>query len=132
MLGTRRLARVALVLVALVLTLGIAMTATNVVPASIVGSTNGGAPTANQLKPAACAALNLTNVVVGSGTVNGTGAADLMLGSSGNDTMAGRGGADCILGGAGDDALRGDGGTDVCIGGPGTDTFHTTCEIRIQ
>jgi Ca2+-binding RTX toxin-like protein len=125
-------ARVGLVAAALVLSFGIAITATNVIPASRAGSTISGPPTANQLKPAACAALNLATIVVGGGAVNGTGGADLMIGSPGNDTMAGRGGADCILGGAGNDSLRGDGGTDVCIGGPGTDTFHATCETRIQ
>jgi hypothetical protein len=125
-------ARIALATVMLVLTFGIAMTATNVVPSSRAGSTNAGAPTANQLKPPECAALNLAAIVVGSGTVNGTGAADLMIGGSGADTMAGRGGSDCILGGSGNDSLRGDGGTDVCIGGPGVDTLHATCEIRIQ
>jgi Ca2+-binding RTX toxin-like protein len=123
---------VALGTIALALSLGIAMTATSVVPSSRAGSTDAGRPTANQLKPAACAALNLVTVVVGAGPVNGTGAADLIIGSAAADTIAGRGGSDCLVGGAGNDALRGDGGSDVCIGGPGLDTFHATCETQIQ
>ena len=129
---TRKAARVGLATVLLVLTFGVAMTATNVVPPSRAGSTDAGPPTANQLKPPECAALNLIRVVVGAGPTPGTGWADLMIGSPGADTMAGRGNDDCILGGAGDDYLRGDGGKDVCIGGPGNDTFHTTCEEKIQ
>jgi Ca2+-binding RTX toxin-like protein len=128
----RGLARVALAGVVAFLLMGVALTATNVVPATRAGSSDLGAPTANQLKPSACAALSLTTVRVGSGTITGTGAAELILGSSGVDTMRGQGGSDCILGGAGNDSLRGDGGTDVCIGGPGTDTFHATCETQIQ
>lgn len=87
--------------------------------------------TANDLKPPECAALNLTNIVVGSGRIDGTGSNDLILGSAGNDDIRGIGGSDCILGGAGDDKLTGGGGTDVCIGGPGNDQF-VRCETRIQ
>jgi hypothetical protein len=129
---TRKAARLGLATVPLVLTLGVAVTATNVVPASLVGSADAGPPTANQLKPPECAGLNVIRVVVGAGPTPGTGWADLMIGSPGADTMAGRGNDDCILGGAGDDFLRGDGGKDVCIGGPGQDTFHTTCETKLQ
>jgi hypothetical protein len=122
----RGLARVALAGVVAFLLMGVALTATNVVPATRAGSSDLGAPTANQLKPSTCAALSLTAVVVGSGVVNGTAASELV------DIMRGRGGNDCILGGAGNDSLRGDAGTDVCIGGSGTDTFHATCETQIQ
>jgi Ca2+-binding RTX toxin-like protein len=128
----RGLARVALAGVVAFLLMGVALTATNVVPATRAGSSDLGAPTANQLKPSTCAALSLTAVVVGSGVVNGTAASELVLGSAGVDIMRGRGGNDCILGGAGNDSLRGDAGTDVCIGGSGTDTFHATCETQIQ
>jgi Ca2+-binding RTX toxin-like protein len=63
--------------------------------------------TPNDLKPSECAALNLTNIVVGSGTFSGTNNNDLILGSSGADVIEGRGGDDCILGGGQDDDLRG-------------------------
>lgn len=61
----------------------------------------------NDLKPSECAALDLTNIVVGSGTFSGTNNNDLILGSSGADVIEGRGGDDCILGGGQDDDLRG-------------------------
>lgn len=128
---TTKSARLALAAVVFALTFGIAMTATNVVPPSRAGSTDAGRPTANQLKPPECDALNLTNVVVGSGTVVGTGAGDLIIGSPGPDTLRGKGVSDCILGGAGDDFLKGEGGNDVCIGGPGLDTF-AACKTQIQ
>jgi Ca2+-binding RTX toxin-like protein len=85
---------------------------------------------ANDLKPDVCAALNLTNVVTGSGTISGTPANDLILGTSGVDIIAGLGGNDCILGGGGADSIDGNGSTDVCIGGGGDDTFQN-CETTI-
>jgi Ca2+-binding RTX toxin-like protein len=84
--------------------------------------------TADASKPAACASTTLTTVVAG---VNGTNAADLLLGGAGNDTMNAGNGTDCVLGGGGADAINGGNGNDVCIGGPGTDTF-TNCETQIQ
>lgn len=128
---TRKTARVGLATALLAMTFGVAMTATNVVPPSRAGSTDAGRPTANQLKPPECAALDLTNVVVGSGTVVGTGVGDLIIGSPGPDTLRGKGMSDCILGGAGNDFLKGEGGNDVCIGGPGLDTF-AACKTQIQ
>jgi hypothetical protein len=89
----------------------------------------------NSLKPAECAALTLTNIVVcpsGGGACNGTNAADLILGSPAIDDIQGDKGNDCILGGGGDDTIRGDQGTDVCDGGPGNDSFHPTCETQNQ
>lgn len=88
--------------------------------------------TGNDLKPAACAGINITNIVdVGAGE-SGTSGNDLILGTAGNDrVIRGRGGDDCILGGAGDDSRRlpfnfipglyGGNGDDVLIGGPGYD-----------
>ena len=108
-----------------------ALTAANTVPSTSLGKTTQPI-TANALKPAACAALNLTAVVVGSGTFSGGGASELILGGAGVDTIRGGGGDDRILGGGGNDSLRGDGGTDVCIGGPGTDTFFASCETQTQ
>jgi Ca2+-binding RTX toxin-like protein len=86
---------------------------------------------AEDIKPPACAALYLTNVVSGSGTLTGTSANDLIIGSAGADTIDGLDGDDCILGGNGDDQITGSNGNDVCLGGPGTDSF-TTCESENQ
>ena len=83
---------------------------------------------ANNLKPASCASISLTTLVIG---VTGTSGNDLLLGGSGVDVMNGGGGNDCILGGGGNDTISGGTGTDVCIGGPGTDTF-SGCETSIQ
>ena len=79
---------------------------------------------ANALKPPECAALNLSIVVVGSGTFNGGGTNGLILGSAGADTIKGQGGNDCIIGGGGDDDLRGGNGSEVLIGGPGADILN--------
>lgn len=125
----RRPARVALAGMALVLVLGIVATATNVVPSSRAGGGTGGPPTANQLKPPQCAAINLTAISFGGGGGNQN---TLVLGTAGNDNLNGAAGSDCILGGAGNDRLAGNGGIDICIGGPGTDTFNPTCETQIQ
>ena len=128
----RSSARLFLSVSLVLLVLGVASTATNVVPSSRADNPSAGAPTANQLKSSECAALSLSAVRVVSGTYTGTNAAELIIGSSGADTLRGGNGDDCILGGSGNDSLRGDGGTDVCIGGPGTDTFHSSCETQIQ
>jgi Ca2+-binding RTX toxin-like protein len=87
--------------------------------------------TANSLKPAACAALNLTNIIVGSGHVLGTNGNDLIIGSTGNDNMDGKNGDDCLLGGGGNDDINGGNGNSVCIGGSGNDTF-AKCSVIIQ
>ena len=110
-------------------TLLTALTAANTVPATNLGRTTQPI-TANDLKPAACAGLNLAAVVVGSGTFSGGNSSELIIGSAGVDRIRGRQGDDCILAGAGDDSLDGDQGTDVCIGGPGTDTF-LQCETQL-
>lgn len=106
-----------------------AIAATNSVPSSHL--TDQSRPiTANDLKPSQCAALNLTEIVVGSGKFSGTDANELILGGPDADTIDGKGGSDCILGGGGNDDIDGGSGTDVCIGGPGTDTF-SRCETQI-
>lgn len=87
--------------------------------------------TAEDIKPAACGGIYLSNIVRGSGTFTGTAANDLIIGSAGTDTIDGAGGDDCILGSAGDDSLAGSEGNDVCIGSAGSDTF-TDCEMEIQ
>jgi Ca2+-binding RTX toxin-like protein len=107
-----------------------ALAATNIVPSTRVTSQIFSV-SANDLKPSACAGLNLTDIISGSGTITGTSGNDLILGGPGNDTINGMGGDDCILGGGGNDTIDGGDGTDVCIGGPGTDTF-ANCETAIQ
>lgn len=122
---TRVLLRLALpiVLALLVVSIFDALAATN-----LVGSTGADdlrvTINANALKPPECAALNLTSVIVGSGTFNGGGSNALILGSAGADTIRGQGGSDCIIGGGGNDDLRGGSGTEVLIGGPDADTLN--------
>jgi Ca2+-binding RTX toxin-like protein len=100
------------------------------VPASNVGQES--VPvTAEDIKPAACGGIYLSNIVRGSGTFTGTAANDLIIGSAGTDTIDGAGGDDCILGSAGDDSLAGSDGNDVCMGSAGNDTF-TDCEVEAQ
>ena len=108
-----------------------ALAATNTVPGSNAEQ-DVSAITIDGKKPKPdCNAITVTVLVTGAGTINGTNAAELVLGSAGVDTMDGKAGTDCLVGGAGNDAITGGAGTDVCIGGPGTDTF-TTCETQIQ
>jgi len=84
--------------------------------------------TANDLKPSACSALNLTHVV----NLTGSSANSLVLGTVLSDTLQGQGGDDCLVGGDGDDALfGGDGSNDICIGGDGTDTCDDSCEVKL-
>jgi len=121
----RALLRLALPIVLALLVVNIfdALAATN-----LVGSTGADdlrvVINANALKPPECAALNLSGVVVGSGSFNGGGSNALILGSAGADTIRGQGGSDCVIGGGGDDDLRGGAGTEVLIGGPGADTLR--------
>jgi Ca2+-binding RTX toxin-like protein len=58
----------------------------------------------------------LTPTITGSGTINGTGKADIILGSTGNDTINGGGGDDIICGGWGDDTIYGGTGNDQIWG----------------
>jgi Ca2+-binding RTX toxin-like protein len=109
----------------------VAFAATNVVPATNAGTTQL-AVTPDALKPAACAGITLTSLVIGSGTIDGTDSSELILGGAGSDDMDGKKGSDCMLGGDGADPMRGSQDTDVCIGGPGVDAFHPTCETQIQ
>ena len=108
-----------------------AMTSTNSVPTTKVGSSSF-TITADTLKPASCAGITLTLIKTGSGTFSGSGSAELVLGSAEVDTINAGGGNDCVVGGGGNDSLQGGAGTDVCIGGPGTDTFNSNCETQIQ
>lgn len=104
-----------------------AVTATNTVASSAADDVSNPGPTANEVKPAECAALDLT-VIAGASGSGGGGASALVIGTPGNDRLVGAAGSDCLVGGAGNDNLKGNAGYDVCIGGPGTDTFHASCE----
>lgn len=121
-MSARSIARLAplTLLLALLLAAGSAFAGANLVAPTSADDTRLSI-NANALKPPECAALNLTSVIVGSGTINGGGGSSLILGSAGADTISGQGGNDCILGGGGNDILRGGRGTEVLIGGPGAD-----------
>ena len=102
-----------------------AFTASNTVPESGMDDESL-AITANQLKPAACAALNLGTIITDG---NGSAGNDLVLGTAGSTTLNGSDGDDCLVAGDGDDTLDGGLGTDVCIGGAGTDNFSNCTTI---
>jgi Ca2+-binding RTX toxin-like protein len=128
----RKLAWLALLslLILSLATIGSSMAAGNTIPLSGLGASIQ-AITANSLKPAACAGINVSTIVRGSGTINGTSNNDLILGSPGQDRISGGAGSDCILGGGGNDDIRGNAGTNICIGGPGFDVF-TGCNTQVQ
>ena len=130
-MSLRRPARVALLGVLLVFLLGSVATATNAVPRTKADTVQNPRPTANQLKPPACAGLNLTGIVTGSGSFSDNNDSHLVLGSSGINIIQGNGGNDCIVSGDGLDIINGGSGTDVCIGGPSLDIF-LACETQIQ
>lgn len=92
----------------------------NIVPPSRAGLFVHGT-VANDLKPAQCAALNLSTIVTGDGNLAGTRGSDLIIGGPAAQTLTGAGGDDCLIGGGGDDVLRGGKGDDVLIAGPGDD-----------
>ncbi len=86
----------------------------------VVDSTQIGA---NKFKPAQCAGLTLTSMIVVTGASGtGTNAAELIIGNgSRNQTLAGGGGTDCIIASGASssitNALDGGAGNDVLIGG---------------
>jgi Ca2+-binding RTX toxin-like protein len=104
-------------------TMASAMATANTVPPSKASNTSF-AITANTLKPTECAGITLTAKISGSGTISGTGAAELIVGGPGADTINAGGGTDCVLGGGGNDNLNGQGGDDVIIGGAGADNIN--------
>lgn len=88
--------------------------------------------TVNDLKPAACSGITLTNLMTGSGVIIGIGNRnELILASAGVDTIDGKLGDDCILAGGGDDSISGGNGTDVCIGGGDAGDTFEKCETVI-
>ena len=66
--------------------------------------------------------LGMLNFVTGS--FEGTGEADLLVGSAGDDEISGGEGDDTLVGGAGDDRLFGDLGDDTLTGGDGNDILE--------
>ena len=116
-----------MVLTALLVLVGVATTATNLVAPSRAG-VRVRAATANELKPPECASLDLEEIRVAGGG-GGAGHAGLVLGTSENDRIIGGGGSDCLVAGAGNDDINAAGGDDVCIGGAGADTFKN-CEVQ--
>jgi hypothetical protein len=125
---TSRVVLLGLLLAVVAAVLGV-VTASNVVPSTSIGRQQFTID-ANALKPAACAALDLTNLVTGT---NGTGANDLILGPRAASTFRGNGGQDCMVGGARRDTFNGNGrrAGDVCIGNGGNDTFRR-CQTTYQ
>lgn len=93
-----------------------AITSANTVPATHSGVITS-AITANNLKPAVCSGITITNLAVGSGTVTGTkGQSNLILGSAANDKLGHNGGG---------------WGPDCCVGGGGTNTFRASCAVSV-
>ncbi len=116
------LAILALALLALI-NIGIGQTASNPTPLTHASDT-AEAVTADTLKPSQCAGLALTSLVYGSGTITGTAANELILGSAAADTVTANAGADCVLSGGGNDTVYGNAGTDVLLGGPNDDRLE--------
>jgi len=87
--------------------------------------------TADDMKPASCAGIVLTQWSPGRAPSPAPVASELITGSAAIDTIDGLGGDDCILAGDSDDSLTGGAGTDVCLSGAGADTF-ATCETQTQ
>ena len=111
-----------------------AIAANNIVPVTYLTDQTS-IVTANDLKPAACSAINLTAIFycpTSGGACNATDDSELVIGSPADDDIQSGKGDDCILGGGGNDSLRGEQDTDVCIGGSGTDSFHPSCETQNQ
>lgn len=109
----------------LLLSIGVALSATNSVSTSGLSDQTINI-TANDLKPTECASLNLTNIQIVTAGVPLTSTRnsnDLIFGTSGADDITAGKGQDCVLGGAGDDILNGDQGGDILLGGAGNDTI---------
>ncbi len=129
-----RLLRLSLVflLAVLVGTAVNAFTASNTVPVTSARSPVL-AITPNDLKPAECAALNLTALIVGSGNINGTAANELIIGAQGGDRVTAGDGDDCVVTGGARDRIDCGLGTDVALSGQGGDiNVDQSCETFIQ
>jgi len=112
-----------LLLLAVLFSTFIALTATNAVPPSGLSDTLIQVP-ASELAPPECDSIRSTLqtvLVCSGGYCTGSNANELILGTAGNDTIDGKNGDDCIIGGDGNDMLYGDNENDVLVGGPGID-----------
>jgi Ca2+-binding RTX toxin-like protein len=111
-----------------------AFTASVNVPASAIAQSTH-ALSVNEIAPPQCAGIVLADIIIGSGTINGTRANDLIIGSSGSDTLKGNGGSDCMIGGshgATRDTFQGGPANDICIGdGTNTDSY-TSCKTIVN
>lgn len=114
-----------------------AVAGANVVPVTRLGMITR-VNTPNDFRPPACTA-SVASIISGSGTLNGTGANDLILGSAVGDTLYGGPGNDCLMGGSGfdwlfgedgNDYLNGGPGFDLCFGGIGVNTYDASCEVQ--
>ena len=94
----------------------------NIVPASYA-SESSHLVTANQLKPAECVSLDLSNIVILSLGESSTDGNDLILGTDKRDTVDGGDGDDCIVGGDKNNDLSGGNGNDIILGGDKRDTI---------
>ena len=114
-------------LILILLTFGVAFSASNTVSASNADDKNQ-AVVAEDLDPPECDGANGVTITlvwqIGTARPNGA-ASELVLGGLGNDTAGGQGGTDCMVGGGGADTFTGGGGNtrEVMLGGPGNDTL---------
>jgi hypothetical protein len=90
-------------------------TASNAVPSSHAAVITQSI-SANSLKPSACSGISIDELVVGSGTVPGTSANDLILGSPNNDMLGQNGAAK---------------GPDCCLAGGGINSYRNSCLVRL-
>lgn len=77
--------------------------------------------------PEQCAQDVEYNVIEGTGAsevINGTSGPDLIFARGGSDVVNGGNGNDCIVGGAGSDVLHGNNHNDVILGGEGSDSIN--------
>ncbi len=102
--------------------------ASNTVPITYAG--DGVIPRSpQQFAPPECYGIPFADIVVVSGTGDGTANNDLILGSANDDTINGQGGDDCIVAGGGSDYIDGGAGDDVILAGPGNDEGKTPFEV---
>jgi hypothetical protein len=93
---------------------------------SVVVDRSGPAPCLRESRPAGCASLSLTSLVIRTGTYTNTASSALVLGDAGPNTITDTGTNNCIVGGGGKDVVNGD-RTDICIIGPGSGTIYRKC-----
>ena len=103
----------------------LAFTSSNTVAASQVGSASA-AITAAALQKAVCAATPTTTVSGAANPLNGTAAADLILGTRNNTQTLNGGGKDCIVAGSlpnGKTITMSPSTGSVCVKGPGPGSY---------